>query len=267
MSTDTILRAADPLAGRDADLDPRGAMAARIRAGALAAPATTPAHRNAHPRRLALAAVAALALAAALAVALPGGRPTPPGARAALVSAAERTASFTSGHIVWRMTYDKPALDLTNDVRFDGSDFANAMTSRFLDSGRVSHVEIRIVGGRQYDRTDDGAFTERPGDPDARDGVTARLQAADALADAARAAADVRAEPAGDDGATRYTATVAAADVPDAFRPPSPRAAPTVTIVAVAAGDTLRSLQLRTPGEAVDITFDGLGQPQGIVAP
>ena len=56
--------------------------------------------------------------------------------------------------------------------------------------------------------------------------------------------------------------------MPDQFRPPLKRTADSVIITAIV-GDNgaLRSLALHAPGEAVDVTFGELGQPQGIVAP
>jgi hypothetical protein len=98
--------------------------------------------------------------------------------------------------------------------------------------------------------------------------VQTRVQAADALAAAARAAADV--QQTAIDGGTQYTATVAADDVPDQFRPPLKRTVDTVIITAIVGDgddDALRSVALRAPGEAVDVTFSELGQPQHIVAP
>lgn len=273
MTTDTLLRDADPLVAHD-DLDPHGPMASRIRREATRQrdrPLNTRFMKGSVPlvrRRLALAGLAAVVLAVALVVALPGGRGAPPDARAALVDAAQRTAEFDSGHLVWHMVYQQPALDLTNDVRYDGADFDNRWTTRFLDSGKTSDGGVRIVGGRIYDRFDNRPWVDhRTADKPEQTGVKARVQAADALADAARAASDVRAENLGD-GAARYTATVSATDVPNVFRGPGTRKAKTVSIVAVTAnGATLRSLQLRSPGEMVDITFDGFGQPQHIVAP
>ena len=93
-----------------------------------------------------------------------------------------------------------------------------------------------------------------------------RVQAADALAAAARTAADVRQTTL--DGGTRFTATVPAGDVPEQFRPPFRRTAKTVAITAIV-GDNgaVRSLALRAPGETVDVTLSELGQPQHIVAP
>ncbi|MET0604309.1 MAG: hypothetical protein ABW167_20155, partial [Baekduia sp.] len=224
--------------------------------------------------------------AVALAIGLPGGgggggSPTAPAdARAALVSAAERTTAFTSGHIVWKMDYNQPStgapgvndvnLELTNDFRYEGSDLDLVGRSRDRAPGSKrpnSSHGVRVVGGQTYWRYNDGPFElDKNPSSDGAAGVHIRLEAADALAAAARAAADVQQTAV--DGGTQYTATVAAADVPDQFRPPLKRTADTVTITAIADDDdALRSVALRAPGEAVDVTFSEMGQPQGIVAP
>jgi hypothetical protein len=280
MDLNRRLQAIDPL-DPAADLDPHGPTAHRVRTAAVATP--TPAPRRARRPRalrpaLAAGAVAALAVVA-LAAGLPGGSDHPAGpadARAALLSAAERTAAFTSGHVRWEMRYDNAAFDLasSDDVRFEGSDVAVDWRSTLRRAPGATpgehHGGSRIVGGRAYSQDGENPYRPSP-DPhhgaDAPAEVLVRIQAADALAAATRAAGDVRATPA-DDGATRYAATVAAADVPDQFAPPFRRTAAGVAITAVVGEDgAVRSLALRAPGEAVDVSFADLGAPQGIVAP
>jgi hypothetical protein len=289
-----LLRQLDPLdVGTAAELNPDGTTGRRVHAAAIAAaqqPGLTaqPAPRRARRApRIALAGAGAAALAAvALAIGLPGGgggSPTAPGptdARAALVSAAERTTAFTSGHIVWKLAYDQPSndapgveninLEMTNDIRYEGSDLDVSGTSS--DPAGSSNPDgstygYRAVGGKAYWRYNDGPYElDKNPNSDGAASVQTRVQAADALAAAARAAADVQQTAV--DGGTQYTATVAAADVPDQFRPPLKRTVDTVTITAIV-GDNgaLRSLALRAPGEAVDVTFSELGEPQDIVAP
>jgi hypothetical protein len=294
-----LLRQLDPLdVGTTTELDPDGTTGRRVHAAAIAAAqqpglaahgatATRRAPRRGPRIAMAGAGVAALA-AVALAVGLPGGgggSPTAPGpadARAALVSAAERTTAFTSGHIVWKMDYNQPStgapgvkdanLVMTSDFRYEGSDVDIAGTTDYRVPGPKapdSAYGVRVVGGQIYWRYDDGPFEldKNPrGGGDGATGVQTRVQAADALAAAARSAADV--QQAAIDGGTQYTATVAADDVPDQFRPPFKRTVDSVAITAIV-GDNgaLRSLALRAPGEAIDVTFSELGQPQHIVAP
>jgi hypothetical protein len=288
------LRQLDPLdMGTTAELDPDGATAHRVRAAAIAAAqqpglgATTTRRGSRRAPRIALAGAGVAALAAvALAIGLPGGgdgsstAPGPADARAALVSAAERTTAYTSGHIVWKWAYDQPStgapgvddikLDMTNDIRYEGSDVDVTGTTHDRAPGAKrpdSAYGVRMVGGQIYWRYDDGPFElDKNPSADGAAGVHTRVEAADALAAAARAAADVQQTAA--DGGTQYTATVAAADVPDQFRPPLKRTVDTVTITAIVGDDNaLRSVALRAPGEAVDVTFSEMGQPQGIVAP
>ncbi|HEX5926769.1 MAG TPA: hypothetical protein VFY45_23280 [Baekduia sp.] len=294
MTDDTnldLLRRLDPLdMSTTAELDPDGTTAHRVRTAAIAAaqqPGLT-VHSPTGPRRsrraprLALGAIAVAALAAvAPAVGLPGwgsdGSPTAPAdARAALLTAAERTAGFTSGHIVWKMAYNKadPPMDfdLTNEVRFEGSDVDVTGTSNFhhpAEATDSSTYGFRAVGGQSYWRYGDGPYErkEEPGTAaGAPAGVLTRVQAADALVAATRSAADV--QEAEVDGGTQFTATVATADVPDLFRPPFKRTVDNVAITAIVGDDgAVRSLALRAPGEAVDVTFSELGEPQGIVTP
>jgi hypothetical protein len=277
-----LLRTLDPLAP-DADLDPDGTTARRVRLAALAAiPAVAAAPRaKRRPLRVAVAATGAGALAAvALAVGLPGGGggpAAPADARAALLSAAERTAAFTSGHITSRMSYDKPGARIdvtrTDETRFEGSDSAYdyRSTIRTLADAPPGehHGGSRIVGGEAYSRDGDGPF-RISADPhhgaDAPAEIRVRVQAADALAAATRAASDVTEAPV--DGGTRFTATVPADAVPDRLSPPFERTVATVAITATVGDDgSVRSIALRAPGEAVDVTFDALGEPQHIVAP
>ena len=290
-----LLRQLDPLdVGTTAELAPDGTTGRRVHAAAIAAaqqPGLTPhgatATRRAPRRgpRIALAGAGVAALAAvALAVGLPGGgggSPTAPAdARAALVSAAERTTAFTSGHIVWKWDYAQPSngapgvddidLAMTSDVRYQGSDVDVTGTSDYRAPGAKtadSAYGVRMVGGQIYWRYDDGPYElDKHPSSDGAAGVQMRVKAADALAAAARSAADVQQTAV--DGGTQYTATVAAADVPDQFRPPRKRTVDTVTITAVVGDDdALRSVGLRAPGEAVDVTFSELGEPQNIVAP
>lgn len=289
------LRQLDPLdMDTTAELDPDGTTGRRVHAAAIAAAqqpglstaaTATPRRKTRRAPRLALAGTGVVALAAvALAIGLPGGgsptAPAPADARAALVSAAERTTAYTSGHIVWKWDYKQPSngapgvddidLAMTNDIRFEGSDVDVTGTTDYRAPGAKtpgSAYGVRIVGGQIYWRYDDGPYElDKNPNSDGAAGVQARVQAADALAAAARAAADVQQTAV--DGGTQYTATVAAADVPDQFRPPLKRTVDSVTVTAVA-GDNgaLRSLALRAPGEAVEVTFSELGRPQNIVAP
>jgi hypothetical protein len=292
-----LLRRLDPLdMSTTAELDPDGATARRVRAAAIATAqrpgltthgaATLPRPRRRAPR-IALAGVGAAALAAvALAVGLPGGgddsstAPGPADARAALVTAAERTSAFTSGHVVWQMAYVYPRFDmdmvLTNDFRFEGSDVDIVWTSRFRGGspppggGRaVQTGGTRVVGGQVFERFGDRPYKRKRARgmaDDAPAGVLVRVQAADALAAVARTAAAVQQTAV--DGGTRFTAKVRSADLPKGFRPPFKRVSKKVAITAIV-GDNgaVRSLALRAPGEKVDVTFSGLGEPQHIVVP
>jgi hypothetical protein len=298
MTTDptlTLLRAADPL-DPAADLNPQGANALRIRTTAVTGsdpfsqsecikgsdPFSQGGRKKgsdpvARLRRGGVVVVAACALAAvAIAVGLPGdgGGPTAPAdARAALLSSAARTAAYTSGHITWRMAYTQPyAVDLTNDVRFQGADVEVAWTTRHHDSTAPGGPSVfsgasRVVDGVRFVRDGDEPYRRSGEDRgDGLDELRVRVDAAGVLATATRAASDV--EAAAVDGGTRYTATVPAADVPDVLRPPFRRTTASVTITALTAEDgSLRSLALRAPGERVDIAFEELGRPQEIVAP
>jgi hypothetical protein len=270
-----LLRTLDPLAP-GADLDPGGATAQRVRRAAFAT--TIPARTRRRPLRLALAATTAAALAAAaLTVGLSGGPAAPADARAALLSAAQRSAAFTSGHITWNMTYNNPGakmdFDITDEVRFEGSDADIAWSSDIRSLATATPAEhhggSRIVGGEAYSRDGDGPFRPSP-DPhhgaDVPAEIAVRVRAADALAAAARAARDVTQSAV--DGGTRFTATVPAAAVPEQFRPPFRRTAESVVITATVGDDgSVRALALRAPGEVVDVAFDGLGEPQHILAP
>ncbi|WP_445147883.1 hypothetical protein [Baekduia sp. Peel2402] len=275
MSTDTILRAADPLRDDDHDLVPNGAMATRVRAGAQRegdAPRTAP-----RRGRLALAGGLAVALAAAaVAVGLPGSgsSPTRPAdARAALVSAAEKTATFTSGKITWRVAQDDvklgSVLDTTTALRYEGEDFDSTMTSSALP-GQTGGA--RTVGGRTW-RLRDGQWkpVELPaglGSPSEQ--FAQQLGLASDLAQAAQRADGVTATPDGGDDATRYAATLDAAAVPVRFNDTWTGA---VQLDATVGGDgTVRAVSLRGTDVnggtmTIAVTFDELGQPQGIVAP
>jgi hypothetical protein len=273
MSTDTILRAADPLDA--ADLDPRGAMAARVRAGATAAP---PRRAGAGERRvrLALAAVSATALAAvAVALALPGGTGGGPAdARAALITAAEKTAAFTSGRITWHMAFGDPSsiydVDAVNVLRYQGDDVdLDATTTEHGVGGdpaeSVHRGGYRVVGGRAFTRTDDVWTPVET--PTGERGPAARfheeLDSAAAFADAVRAAANVATTRL--DGATGYTATVDGPSVPEIY---GPSWKGTVTLTATVGDDgVVRQLALRSATNVLEVTFEDLGAPQGIVAP
>src|SRR4051812_45199153 len=170
-----LLRRLDPLdMSTTAELDPDGATARRVRAAAIATAqrpgltthgaATLPRPRRRAPR-IALAGVGAAALAAvALAVGLPGGgddsstAPGPADARAALVTAAERTSAFTSGHLVWRMAYVYPRFDmdmvLTNDVRYQGADLDIKLDTKGIDNPPPENWtnNIRVIGDKTYSR-------------------------------------------------------------------------------------------------------------------
>jgi hypothetical protein len=190
-----------------------------------------------------------------------------------LVAAAERTSAFTSGHLVWKMSYVYARFDmdfdLTNDVRYEGADLDIKLDSNGLDNPAPKNRtnNIRLIGSKSYWREGDRPYRVRnnPHGDGIRE-LMVRVQAADALAAAARTAADVRQTTL--DSGTRFTATVPTADVPEQFRPPFKRTAKTVAITAIV-GDNgaVRSLALRAPGEKVDVTFSELGEPQHIVAP
>jgi hypothetical protein len=288
------LRRLDPLdMGTTAELDPEGTMGRRVRAAAIAA-AQQPGLATHGPRRtprraprIALGGAGAATLAAvALAVGVPGGgddastAPGPADARAALVTAAEKTSAFTSGHVVWKMAYVYPRFDmdmvLTNDFRYEGSDVDIVWTSRFRGGspppggGRaVQTGGIRVVGGQVFERFGNKPYKrkrDRGMADDAPAGVLVRVQAADALATAARTAAAVQQTAV--DGGTRFTAKIRSADMPKGFRPPFKRISEKVAITAIVGDDgAVRSLALRAPGEKVDVTFSALGEAQGIVAP
>jgi hypothetical protein len=285
MTTDptlTLLRGADPLAGlraADPDLDPRGAMAARVHAGATAR-RDAPIRRGGGARRAVagLAATAALA-AVALAVGLSGGPTAPADARAALVSAAQRTAAFTSGRLTWHLTSADPAsgydVAATNVLRYEGADLdIDTTTVEHGVGGDPAAQEhaggYRLVGGQAFQRTGDGALTPVPAPRDGATGGAGRfhdeLLAADALLDAARGAPDVTQSKDGD--TTRFTATLAGAAVPDAFGPSwKTRGAPATLTATVGADGAVRTIALRSPTQTTDVAFDDLGRPQGITAP
>lgn len=289
MTTDTtiaLLRGADPLAGRraaeDPDLDPRGAMAARVATGATARHAPTgPSRRRALPRAAAgLIAAAALA-AVAIAVGLPGGGgpAAPADARAALVSAAQRTAAFTSGRLTWHITSADPAsgydVAATNVLRYEGADLdIDTTTVEHGVGGDPAAQEhaggYRLVGGQAFQRTGDGALTPVAAPSGAATGGAGRfhdeLLAAAALVDAARGAAGVTQTKDGD--ATRFTATIAGNAVPDAFGPSwKTRGEPAMLTATVGDDGVVRTIALRSAAQTADVAFDDLGRPQGITAP
>jgi hypothetical protein len=274
MSTDTILRAADPL--DPADLDPQGPMAFRVRAGATAPP--TPRARTGERRaRLALAAVSVTALAAvAVALALPGGSGGGPAdARAALITAAEKTAAFTSGQLTWHMAFDDPRsiydVDAVNVMRYEGDDVGSVATTtehglRGKRRTTVHRGGYRLVDGVAYVTRRDGSWKREPAPPAERaPAVRLRreLDSAAAFAQLVRAAAGVTTRRLA--AATGYRATIAADAVPKTY---GPGWRGTVAVSATVGDDGIvRAIALRDRAATLEIAFDRLGQPQGIVAP
>jgi hypothetical protein len=131
----------------------------------------------------------------------------------------------------------------------------------------------RLVGGQAFLRDGaDGAYRPQPA-PKGDDGggpaaqFHDQLEAADALATLARTAPDVTSAPAGG-GATRFTTTIAATDVPAIFGPRWDALGDRARLDATVGDDGIvHTIALGAPNKSVTITFDALGQPQGITAP
>ena len=134
----------DPVKPDDSFLDPDGDVGRRVLAAAMR---STPHPRARRSRTLAAGLVPA-ALLAALVVAIPNGE----SARAAIASAAERTAEFASGHVAWHLQTQEG--EVSTDIRFDGADSAVVLDRRIQAADGTSQrasLESREVGGRIYE--------------------------------------------------------------------------------------------------------------------
>jgi hypothetical protein len=155
-------------------------------------------------------------------------------------------------------------------TRYDGADSSMRFVSSRPHAGPPS--EMRAVAGRAWERVGDGPWRElpRPAAPDPATAPVSRfddaLHVAAALAEIARRAPDVRRESRG--AATVYHATVEAAALPR-FRTGGPRwpAGPVAADVTVTADGTVGEMDMHVPAQRWDVSFAGLGQPQGISAP
>ena len=229
--------------------------------------------------RLAAVGATGLALAAVAAFGLPGSgnglRPTD--ARAALVSAAARTAAFASGRVIWTEHVDGTAsaytLTTQNVIRYQGADSAVEYRSDGrggpLPAGGVhSTGGFRFVGGRSWAREGDGPWKEFSHPAAAkiseRDTFAGQLAAAGALRDLVRSAPAVTSEAG--DGATRYRISVAAAEIPGVLGSIWDDGRVQLDVV-VRDDGTVQHFTLAGGGRTVDVAFDHLGADQGIVAP
>ena len=150
---DTLIRDADPTAPSEPRFDPHGPEARAILAAALVR--DVPRRRRAR-RLITAATVAAAAVAAAVVLALPGGISP----REALAAAAERTADFDSGVIVYtsHVVAGDYRAEAEQRVRFAGADVeVHAASTEVLPDGRrlANASTYRLVDGRHYLRDED----------------------------------------------------------------------------------------------------------------
>jgi hypothetical protein len=146
--TRELLRDLDPVRTDDPFLDPDGATARAVLAAARTRPggATRPPRRRG---RLAAGATAALAAAAVVAL-VAGGGSHALSAQAAMVRAAERTATAKSGVIVWHLDANGHATRREETrIHFDG-DNVSAARIRQDSGGSVTTSEVRFVAGNLY---------------------------------------------------------------------------------------------------------------------
>jgi hypothetical protein len=88
-----------------------------------------------------------------------------------------------------------------------------------------------------------------------------------ALATLARTAPDVTSAPA-DGGATRFTATISASEIPATFGPRWDAFGDRARLEATVGDDgVVHAIALGAPSKSVTITFEAIGQPQEITAP
>lgn len=278
-----LLRACDPLVDAADDVSPDSPMAQRVRTMAQAsAPPAVPRTAPARPRRSAAAIAVTGCLAAAgvaVGVGLDGGGGTAPDARAALIDAAQRTASFDAGRIVWHMTFDDPQsgydIDAINDVRYDGADVdTHAETREHGLSGdprlSVHRSDYRLVSGQAYLRSGDGPWKTVPSPDDRGKSGAAQWQAilesAKSLGTLARRAPDVR--RADQEGHTTFRATVDGRDITGPLANQWAEAGSGIALaVTVDEDDLVQRITLDKGPSHVDVTFAALGEPQGITAP
>ena len=271
------LRQADPVA--DQTTGPPEDLLAQLLAGPGPAP-TTSAPRLVPARRAAVALAGCAVAGAAIVVALPGGAGPAPDAQAQLVSAAERTAAFASGRVTLDASFTDPATDRmlrsVDATRFEGDDVASRFQTdlRGLSRDGAAHHaegEYRLVGGQGYLSTHRGRWQRiAPAVGMGEQRFRTQLDAAEILVGLARDAPGVTSETTGD--TTTFHADVPAEEIPGVFgydwratgeRPDRPVRLEVLT----GNGGPVRRLTLREPGRHVDVTFDGLGAPQGITAP
>jgi hypothetical protein len=248
-----------------------------------AAPATLVAPRRWFSApRLAAVGATGLALAAGAAFGLPGGGNglEPSDARAALASAAKRTAAFTSGRVTWIESVTTPfTLTSKNVIRYQGADSSVESVSESVSPGppaapppagrvRSSASGFRSVGGQRWAREGNGPWKKfsLPAGMEISERDTFKGQAglADALVDLVRSAPDVTSEAR--DGATHYRSSVAGAEIPDPF--PWREVRDRVQLDVVVRDDgAVHRFTLAGGGRTLDVTFDDLGADQGITAP
>ena len=231
--------------------------------------------------RLAAVGATGLALAAVAAFGLPGSGNglQPADARAALVSAAKRTAAFTSGRVIWTERVDHTTSGLThttqNVIRYQGADSSVEYVSDGhggpLPAGGVhSTGGFRFVAGQSWAREGNGAWKEFSSPAgrkvSERDTFAGQLAAADALRDLVRSAPDVTSEAR--DGATSYRISVAAPEIRGPLGSTWGEVGGRVQLDVVVRDDgTVQHFTLAGGGRTVDVAFDDLGADQGITAP
>jgi len=237
---------------------------------------------NSRRRRRLQATVALILVVGAATAFIAPGSPTHPAQ--ALAQAAQRTASFPSGRIVW--TFTTGVLTATTTARYDGQDYASDTQLTLADgAAAIPRSGVRVVDGELYASSDGSHYVDTENRIDAAGGspLSEQTQAIDALSQAARSAHDVTSET--QDGTTQYTATVpgstlaipvsqgfgGTADGDQARRLAPYRitlgSSPFRLRVSVSDG-TVRSFSVDGEhGLSIHAEIDGLGRPQRISVP
>lgn len=260
---DTLLRHADPTSPSEPRFDPDGPQARAILAAALVRDAAVPRRRA---LRLVPAAAIAVAAVAAAVFVLPGGASP----RAALAAAAERTAAFDSGVIVYTGTSvaGDYRVEAEQTVRFAGADVeVQAASTEVLPDGRrlAGASTYRLVDGRHYLR--EGSGWRRLGAAGQGDSYAERVSAEvgnQALVALVSVAADVQRD--GD----RFRATVPVARLEELPVPPfgltgSGHEAE-IDLLLDDRG-LIRRLTVSAAGSVRTVEYRDLGAPQVIAAP
>ena len=276
----------DPVRDPAREFDPASpeARAVLTRALARGAQPSPPVARTRRRRPAAIAVAGGVALAAiGGTVGLVGsGGPSPLAPGEALAQAAERTARFDSGRIVWSGWSTGPAgfrAESVNDVRFDGDRvLITSRTDERLRDGshRLAQGDYLQIGRRHWTRAPGGDWREQP--PIQQPGEFAeRVRGEvgdDRLVALVRAADDVRRE---DDGALR--AAIGHDELEEFARGGGPAPDLAAAIPPVAPGETvdisvrldgegrISRLVLRTGRVERVIEYSQLGTPQPIEAP